>query len=404
MPNKEQSDIDLSGSDAGSAAAAAAAGKIEELFGDAPPAPAAPRKPAASAVPPTPAAEEYEVEEEPEAAPPQVTAQDEPPETVLPPREEPEVPAHVARKGTKSIETWKALHAELDTREAEVADLQKDRELKDQKIAELEKKLAEAPPEDEVKALRQKLKDQEDEIGRGDITKTKAFQAKYDAPLQQTFAKLVATFKKFGQNEQQSVALARAVFRPGMNDPSVLERALPGDSSGVLVGAVSAILDDREALVAQRETALRDWQATRSELESEESRRMISENSAVLTRASEAAFDTIVKEGSWLYKRGQDPKWNEGVEARRAAAVGYLRDGKPEDIARLVFDGVAAPTYRKMYEQQKGRADDLQAKLTEISTRGRPGLTPRTPETPPGPRQEKPAGNMSEFIDREWEE
>lgn len=392
--NKEE--IDLAGGDAGSAAVASAAAKLAELgFGEDSPAP--PRAPAAA-----PVAEEEE--ESPNAA--EVDAEVAPPleELVLPERPAPvEVPAHVARKGTKSIETWKALHAELATKEAALADMERDRLLKEQEIQELNKKLAAAPPEDEIKGLKQKLQEQEDFIGRIDVTKSKVFQEKYDEPLRQTFAKLVQTFIRSGRDERQAVELARSVFRPGLNDPAELEKALPGDASAVLVGAVSAILDDREALVAKREEALRDWRSTRAADQAEETRRQLAESSSVLSRAGESAFDAVVKDGSWLYQRGQDPKWNEGVEARRAAAIGYLRNGKPEDIARLVLEGVASPTYRKQYEQLKGKYDELLGKYNAIATRGRPSITPRPAEQAGAAPAEAPS-TLEGYVDQNWEE
>ena len=394
MSKETKEEIDLAGSDAGSAAVASATAKLAELgFGEDSPAP--PRAPA-----PPPATEEED--ESPAGAEPEATPAAE--ELVLPERPAPvEIPAHVVRKGTKSIETWKALHAELATKEAALADMERDRLLKEQEIQELNKKLAAAPPEDEIKGLKQKLQEQEDFIGRIDVTKSKVFQEKYDEPLRQTFAKLVQTFMRSGRDEKQAVELARSVFRPGLNDPSELEKVLPGDASAVLVGAVSAILDDREALVAKREEALRDWRATRAADQAEETRRQLAESSSVLSRAGEAAFDAVVKDGSWLYQRGQDPKWNEGVEARRAAAIGYLRNGKPEDIARLVLEGVASPTYRKQYEQLKGKYDELLGKYNAIATRGRPSLTPRPAEQGGAAPAEAPA-TLEGYVNQNWEE
>ena len=359
-------DIDTAGASAGAAAAESAGDFIEDMFSEASPATPPP------ADDPPPPSDEPVVD--PIADPLPVA----PPAGPLPVKADEVVPDHVVRKGDKAIATWKQMRAELEAAEQRAADIERDRLLKEQELDELKKKLENAPPEEKLKDLEKKLQDAEDYIGRVDLTQSRTFQEQYDAPLNELFGKVVRTFMKSGSEQQAAIELARKVFRPGMSDPAKLEEVL-SDMPAVVIGSVATLLEDREVLAAKRDEAIQNWRQTKEASDLEDRRRTSSEVGQLLTKAAESAFDAVVKDGSWLFKPGQDPKWNEGVEARRNATLGYLRAGKPEDLARLVAEGIASPVYRKSYEQLKARYDDLSAKYAAITTRGRPGLSQHSP-------------------------
>lgn len=419
MENRMSPAPDVSGATAGAAAIASANPVVDELFGDAAPADAAPdrqepAKPAqqvrqAPAKPAQPARQAPaqpadRPEDEPQDTPPaELSDFNEPPENVLPgkPGEE-TVPDHVVRKGQKSIETWKQLRAELEAAEQKASEVERDRLLKEQQIEELNKKLETAPPEDKIKEMERRIAEQEDIIGRMDISRSKAFQEQFDKPINEVFGKVVRTFVKAGHSQEESVDLARKVFRPGMEDVAKLEQVL-GDESAVTIGAVATLLEDREAHARLRDEALVNWRQTREASELEERRKSASEVGAILTRASDAALEAVIKDGSWLFKPGQDPQWNAGVEARKNAAIGYIRGGNPETLARLVFEGIASPAYRKGYEQVKARLDELQSKYDALVSGGRPGLMQRAPAPGEAPRQSEEAPKtVGEFVDATW--
>ena len=323
---------------------------------------------------------------------------------VLPPTDGVPVPDHVVRQGPKAIQSWKSLHSKVEETEARAAELERTRLLLEQERDELKKQLESAPPPEEIKRLKEALQAAEDKVGQLDVTQSLHFKESYDKPLNDLFSKVVKQFMKAGHDQQQAAAKARAVFRPGMTEIAELERALP-DETATTVGAVSALLEEREALSARRDDAINNWRQTSEAARLEAVRRQSSEISAELSRVAEGAFDQVVADGSWLYKTGADPKWNEGVAARKAAAVGYIRAGKMEDLARLVLEGVAAPVYRRAYDSLKAKYDDAVAQLAAISAK-RPGLGSRSPAPPASgsPRAAEAPKNVGEFINSKWEQ
>ena len=391
--------IDNLPADAGGAAAASANEMVENLFGegggeDATVSSATPAATTTTTAEPADDGFLGGFERIEEAAPP-------PP---LPaPADEP-VPDHVVRKGDEAIKTWKQLRAELEAERLKALDIERDRQLKDQELSELKKKLESAPPAEEIEKLKKELDEKENFIGQVEITRSKIFQEQYDKPLNELFGKVVRKFMQSGHDQNASVELARKVFRPSMNSPQALEQALP-DESAVTIGAVSSLLDDRDVLAAKRDEAINNWKQTREASAAEERRRASTEIGQQLTKVSEVALDSVVKDGSWLFKPGQDPQWNEGVEARKNAAIGYIRAGKPEDLARLVFEGIASPVYRKGYEQLKAKYDDLKSKYEAIAGRGRPSLSGHAPAPSGVPsRVAQAPASVGQAIDQLWAE
>ena len=321
------------------------------------------------------------------------------PNTTLPVKDE-SIPDHVAKKGEASIQTWKQLRAELDSERQRREDIERDRVAKETELSELQEKLKNVPQEGKYQELEAKVKEYEDRLGQMDITTSKVFKEQYDDPINAVFSKVVRTFMKSGQSQDQALASARSVFKPGMDSPEALERALP-DASSVVIGAVSTILEDLGDLSRRREEALTNWRQTKEAASMEESRRTSSEIGAQLTRVAQSGFESATKDGSWLYKEGEDEKWNAAVKARKDAAMGYLRAGKPEDLARLVAEGIVSPVYRKSYEQLKVAYDDLKAKYEGNVVR-RPSLTGRAPASgDPAPATEK-ISSVSDFVNKEW--
>ena len=118
---------------------------------------------------------------------------------------------------------------------------------------------------------------------------------------------------------------------------------------------------------------------------------------------AEGAIEAAVKDGSWLFNPGEDEGWNRSVQARRDAVAGYLRAGKPEDIARLVAEGIASPVYRKGYEQLRAAYDELKGKYEAVVS-GRPGVRNSAPAPDGSPAPAARPKNMDEFLAQEFGE
>ena len=319
-----------------------------------------------------------------------------------PPEDLTGVPDHVVRKGEKSITTWKQLRAERDELERKVVDTERDRLLKEQELAELKEKLEKVPSEEELEKLKEELETTKSRLSQVDLAGTPEFQEQFDKPINELFGRVVQKLMQAGHEEKEALSLARKVFRPGVTSPQSIEEVLP-DESSVVVGALSALLENRDPLLQKREEALKEHQQTMEALQLERNRKASMDISAQLTQVAEKAFEDVGKGGSWLFVKGADEKWNEGVEARRNAALGYLRAGKPEVLARLIFEGIASPVYRKSFEKVKADLDDLRKKYEAVTSR-RPGLEARAPARPGEDPPEAAPTTVGGIVDRVWGE
>ena len=150
-----------------------------------------------------------------------------------------------------------------------------------------------------------------------------------------------------------------------------------------------------------RMLAAQTRQQERARISTEEQRQASTDISNQLTQVSQHAFETVAKDGSWLFKEGEDPKWNEGVKARKDAVMGYLRAGNMPDLARLIAEGVAAPIYRKGYEQMKAAYDDLKSRVEGTAVR-RPSVGGHAPASD-APRQKAPIRSIDDAVDLLWD-
>ena len=327
------------------------------------------------------------------------------PDLTDPPPPEPpdtaDIPDHVVRKGDKAIATWKQLNAELAAYKSRVSEIEQDRELKDAQLKELQEKLESGPKPEDVEAIKKRVEELEDELGKIDISRSSRFQELYDKPIGDVFGKIVHQFVKAGHTQETAVQKARSVFKPGLQDPQALTQVLE-DESSLTVGAVSALLDEREMLVQRRADALENWRQEQAAGAEDNKRREAATISEQLNKHAAAGFDRALKEGSWLYKDGTDDRWNEGVKARRDAVMGFIRGGKPDELAYLVAEGVASPTYRQLANRYKAEADDLRSQLERIGG-NRPGVggssAPPSSGAPTAPEAPK---DFRGFIDQEW--
>jgi len=327
--------------------------------------------------------------------------EDPPPRQPLP-TDTSDIPDHVVRKGDAAISGWKQLRAELDAAKARAAEIERDREMKDLKLKELEEQLGKVPKEEDLAAARKRAEELEDTLGKIDVTKSKRFQELYDKPIHEVFSKVVRQFMKGGHSEENALAKARQIFRPGMQDPQALSQVLE-DESSLVVGAVSALLDEREMLAQRRDEALANWRQEQAAETEDRGRREAATISDQLSKAAQTGFERAAKEGSFLYQSGSDPKWNEGVKARQDAVLGFIRGGKPDELAYLVAEGVASPVYRNAYARVKAENEDLKAQLASISG-SRPGMGEQSGPSTMQPSQPAPPESPMAALEQLWRE
>jgi hypothetical protein len=150
--------------------------------------------------------------------------------------------------------------------------------------------------------------------------------------------------------------------------------------------------------------AIKDWKSTKSQLSADETKIAAAEMTKAIVKDTEQALKSLQKEGSWAFQESAtDEKWNEKVMSRIQQARGNLREASPEQIAKYVLDGTAAPFYRDLYEKERIKATKLRHEL-DRRVKAMPGIGASSGgEGYLAPEGEEPASiNPDDFLNQEF--
>lgn len=279
----------------------------------------------------------------------------------------------------KSVVTWKALKAEA----------KRARQL-EQEMAALKK--APPPPEvEEVAALKQQLTELENKVGQYDLTATRAFQQRYDVPLNQMYQRGLQLLVRSGKSPEDAQKVLQNAYKGGLTQEAI-ESAL-ADETPMVQGALFTLFTDVGTVLQQRQAAIQDWQATQAALKESEERGVVASTAENIVKDTSEAIEELRKEGNWLFMESEtDQAWNQKVHDRIRAVHGVLKTAKPAEMVKYVADGLTARTLRQLYQAERERNAKLVAELNK-RTGVRPDLggsiSPagaRPADQPAGPR------------------
>jgi hypothetical protein len=266
-----------------------------------------------------------------------------------------DAPDSVARD-PKQKSTWakikqheKQLQAQLRKAEEEKKALQEYRERAD-KAAE------------EAVAYQKRLEEAENRIARLDLTQSSEFQGRYDNPIKALYSKSMRLLKTAVETPDEAQALLGKVFNPAITPQQLQESVqdLPLPIQGVLIQ--NSV--DLQELVATRNAAIDDWKNTRKLVNATGGQRSVIEQAKEVHEAVSKAVPELVSEGSWFFTEDPDnADWNNNRNDTIASAKVVLKEGRPEEVAKLVLKGMAADMYQKWGESEHHRAQKLEAEL-----------------------------------------
>jgi hypothetical protein len=342
---------------------------VDEFLGPESEAPEAPETPAVAETPAAP--ETPAVAETPEApavaetppAPPQDSGI---PEDVLAPPEAPTLDVDdddgpPAGSDPKANEAWKRVKQER-------------RELRDKvKSAEEEAtrlRATQTPELEETMQLRAQVAEYETRIGQFDLSETRAFKNKYDAPMMEAFQKGVRVLVRQGRDPAEAEKLMRQLVDPvrsGAFDQSELESHI-ADESFAVQGAITNNVLDYASLHDTRQAALDSWQETRAvtvEQENRDTEISLMEN---IEQDTASAVTAAVAEGNWMLAQSVDnQEWNEAVDARTMLVKGIVRSAERADLVKWVVEGVTAKETRELLLAERTRSVALKAENDRLT-------------------------------------
>lgn len=233
----------------------------------------------------------------------------------------------------------------------------------------------------EIKAL-------QDEIGRTDLTRSPAFQEKYDQPIYEVCDEIASTLVSNGYNQEQAQDLAKQVVQADKSDLPNLLSELPSFVQGLI--AVKAEAADNMFLA--REKALEDWKQSAEGLAAVEARGSAIVNAQKVDGYVGKALDIIhtmpVGNGKPPAYQVTDPTFVADRDAKEQQFRAWAQQAPMEQLYAAALEGFMAPkTYEMLDNIMRENAELRQA----LGSRQRiaPPVAPMNSavwgQTPPAP-------------------
>ena len=236
--------------------------------------------------------------------------------------------------------------------------------------------------DEEIKAL-------QDEIGRTDLTRSPAFQEKYDAPLRAVQDDVARTLVDNGYTQDQAMEAARQILTADRKQIPDMIRELPTHVQGIIM--VNA--EKADNMWAARAQALDDWRNSAEGLAAVEARGSAIVNAQKIdqlaTRAIEMIRSMPVDKGKAPAYQVVDPVFVADRDAKEQQFKAWVQQAPDEQKYAAMLEGFMAPKTYEMLEavmqenMQLKQALSGRARLSSPPVSAFPGSWAPPPPPPP---------------------
>ena len=268
----------------------------------------------------------------------------------------------------------------------------------EQQITQLKSEVEQAKKNPEIETLRQQVTAAEERIGKLDLTQSRAFQEQYVAPARAVASRAVQmVMRATGRSQEEATDLVKQATAPGLSQEQLQD--LMGGEPPSVQGVLLQTSVELGEIVQRRDAALSDWRATHDKLQVDSERTVTAtQMKKIAESTAEAAEALAAQEGSWLFdKHDTDSNWNDQRDRLVSAARAVLRDGKPEELAKYVLEGVAAAVYRKFGTDAFNKYAELRNSVERSNAR-RPRLGGREEPLGQAPTETKGPRSHEAFL------
>lgn len=243
---------------------------------------------------------------------------------------------------------------------------------------------------EQLNAKDKRITELEDEIGRMDLTRSPAFQQKYDAPIQGLCTEIAQTLEANGRSKEDAYGLAREILSSDRAQVPDLISQLPTHVQGVIM--VKA--EQADQLFAARDSALADWRSSAEGLAAVKERGDSLVAAQHSDKMAEAALDIIRRMPASSKPPAYqvvDPAFAADRDAQEHKFRSWVQQAPEEQKYAAMLEGFMAP---KTYEMLEHVMRENQQLRQILASRGRlasppvspsPGYVP--PPAPPPARQ-----------------
>ena len=224
--------------------------------------------------------------------------------------------------------------------------------------------------------------DLEDKLGKLDLSQSKEFHEKYDAPLEAVQSAISSALVAAGRQQNEALDLANQIL--GSNNPAELLSELPATTQGMIMYK----LQEAANLWAARDQALNEWRTTQQGLAQVSLRENFVNDAAHRAEVAKAAIEKaklIAPTMQW-----DDPSYNGRRDEAMQKALDWYQKAPEDQIAAAAMEGFMAPFAYEVIKDLQTQVADLTNQLNGRRTLAAPPVAPyfKPPQAPaPQPAQ-----------------
>lgn len=203
---------------------------------------------------------------------------------------------------------------------------------------------------EQLNAKDKRITELENEIGRMDLTRSPAFQQKYDAPIQSLCAEIAQTLEANGRSKEDADALAREVLSVDRSQVPDLIAQLPTHVQGVIM--VKA--EQADQLFSARDSALADWRSSAEGLAAVQERGdslIAAQHSDKMAEAALGIIRSMPPESKPPAYQVVDPAFAADRDAQEHKFRAWVQQAPEEQKYAAMLEGFMAPKTYEMLNQ-----------------------------------------------------
>jgi len=241
---------------------------------------------------------------------------------------------------------------------------------------------------EDVNAIKERLKQTEEILGRISLENHPEFKAKYDQPINLVANQITSLLEGVEGAEQIAVEAAGLPLRQRLEK---LNTTVP-DIATALMPYFAQI----DQLKIQRQQALADHKKQLGSIQEEQVKVMQQQQAKAKQQYFDGAVSALAKEGHFVFVEADgNEEWNKSVATIKANAKAAFDTTDLPTQAKMLAAGAVAPLYLALYKKERNLRKELEARVPKSRQSTKPDLNSRQRKKPSRPGSEDRTKGMS---------
>ena len=229
----------------------------------------------------------------------------------------------------------------------------------------------------EINEWQQKYAGLEDRLGKLDLSQSREFREKYDAPLSAIHDEISKVLVANGVQQADAAAKAEEIMLA--DDPTELIGGLMPTAQGMVMYK----LKDAQALWTQRNQALEEWRSTQKGLEEVSVRDNFVASAQRRADLADRAFERLAKIAPTV--QWSDPEYLPRRDEAIARAKAWYQQAPDDQVAAAAMEGFMAPFAYEEIQKLTQQVNDLKSQIAGRTRMSSPPVAPYYKSVAPVP-------------------